>query len=116
MFTRRDIFRLKADSSAEFSRIAEGQVLPPLHGQQGCRHEQAFVNPELSEALINSYWDTEECVETYHRTAYAEGLKALAGVLEGVPQVETFHISSSTFHKLTANRREAGRISQTRSG
>jgi hypothetical protein len=39
-------------------------------------------------------------------------LEALSKVLEGRPQVETFNISSSTFHRLTASRREAYRTSK----
>lgn len=116
MFTCRVAFRIRADASAEFTRIVEGQFLPPLRAQQGCRHEDTFITPEFSEAVINSYWDTEECAAAYARTAYPEGLLALAGVLEGVPRVETFHISSATFHKITANRREEYRTSQLGKG
>ncbi|HEV3469646.1 MAG TPA: hypothetical protein VG148_10020 [Pyrinomonadaceae bacterium] len=112
MFTRRAVFRIRADSSAEFTRIVEGQVLPPLRAQQGCRHEDTFITPEFSEAVINSYWDTEECATVYARTAYPEGLKALAGVVDGEPRVETFEISSSTFRQITADSREALRTSQ----
>jgi hypothetical protein len=42
MFTRRVVFRLKADSSAEFRRIVEGHVPPSLRAQEGCRHEDAL--------------------------------------------------------------------------
>jgi quinol monooxygenase YgiN len=105
MFTRRVVFRIRADSSAEFTRIVEGQFLPPLRAQDGCRHEDTFITPEFSEAVINSYWDTEECAAAYARTAYPEALEALAGVLDGEPRVESFHVSSLTFRQITANRR-----------
>jgi quinol monooxygenase YgiN len=105
MFTRRVVFRIRADSSAEFVRIIEGEFLPPLRAQEGCRHEDTFITPEFSEAVINSYWDTEECAAAYVRGAYPEGLQALAGVLDGEPRVETFQISGSTFRQITANRR-----------
>jgi hypothetical protein len=112
MFTRRVVFQLKADSCAEFTRIAEGQFRPPLRAQEGCRHEDAFTTPAFSEAVVNSYWDTEECAAVYARTTYPEGLLALAGVLDGEPRVDTFHISSATFHKITATRREEQRASR----
>ena len=33
MFTRRIIMQIKADAAAEFTRIVELQLLPPLRGQ-----------------------------------------------------------------------------------
>lgn len=113
MFTRRVVFRLRPDSSAEFARIVEGRFLPQLRAQQGCRHEDTFITPEFSEAVVNSYWDTEEYAAVYARTAYPEGLQALAGVLDGAPRVETFQISGSTFHKIIANGRGDSRTSPT---
>lgn len=109
MYTRRVIFQIKADSSAEFTRIVRGDVLPRLRAQAGCRHEDTFITPELSEAVVNSYWDTEARAEAYDSSAYLEGLKALAGVLDGAPRAESFYVSSATFHAITANRREAYR-------
>jgi hypothetical protein len=114
MFTRRVVFQIKADSSAEFTRIIRGEVLPMLCAQEGCRHEDIFVTPELSEGVLNSYWDTEERARAYDRSAYQEGLKALAGVLDGAPRVESFHVSSATFHAITAPRRAAYRASHFR--
>jgi hypothetical protein len=89
----------------------ESDVLPLLRAQKGCRHEDTFITPEFSEAVVNSYWDTEGVAEAYNRAAYSDGLKSLYGMFDGVPRVETFHISSSTFHALTAHRREAYRAS-----
>jgi len=112
MFTRRVILNIKPGSAAEAGRIFDGAVLPLLRKQKGMRHDDTFISPELSEAILNSYWDTQEHAESYGRAAYTATLKALAEVLEGTPQVETFSISSSTFHLLTARRREAYRASQ----
>jgi anti-sigma B factor antagonist len=112
MITRRVILNIKPGSAAEVGRIFEGEVLPLLREQKGMRHDDTFISPLLSEAVLNSYWDTQEYAESYGRAAYAAALKALAGVLEGAPRVETFSISSSTFHLLTARRREASRASQ----
>ena len=111
MFTRRDIMNIKHGSAAEVGRIVEDVIIPPLRGQKGLRHDDTFISPVLSEAVLNSYWDTQECAEAYSRAAYPAALAALAEVLEGTPKVETFNISSSTFHQLTARRREAQRAS-----
>ena len=59
MFARRVVFQIKADSSAEFTRIIQGDVLPLLRAREGCRHGETFITPEYSEAVLNSYWDTE---------------------------------------------------------
>ena len=116
MFTRRDILNIKPGSAAEAGRIFKDEVLPPLRGQKGMRHDDIFISPVLSEAVLNSYWDSQEGAESYGRAAYPAALKALSKVLEGRPQVETFNISSSTFHRITAPRREAYRTSELGKG
>ena len=116
MFTRRVIMSIKAGSEAEVGRIIENKIIPPLRGQKGMRHDDTFISPQLSEAVLNSYWDTQECAEGYGRAAYPAALKALSKVLEGTPQVETFNVSSATFHRLTAPRRAAYRTSQLGKG
>ena len=57
------------------------------------RHDDIFVSPLLSEAALNSYRDSQECAESYGRTAYPAALKALSKVLEGRPRAEAFNIS-----------------------
>jgi hypothetical protein len=86
MYTRRVVFRLRADSSAEFTRIAGGDVLPVLRAQEGCRHEDTFITPQFSEAVLNSYWDTEARAEAYDRAGYLAALKSLAAVPDGEPR------------------------------
>ena len=112
MFTRRVIMGIKADSAAEVTRIVEGHVLPGLRRQKWCRHADSFTNPILSEPVVNSYRDTQEYAEAYAAAADTDGLRDLAHVVDGVPRVETFHISSSTFHYITANRRHSYRAAQ----
>lgn len=114
MFTRHVVMKIKPDSAAEFTRIIEDQVIPQLRGQEGCRHVDCSVVPALSEAVLNSYWDTEGYAAAYNGKANPEGLKSLAEVTDGVPEVEAFHISSATFHSITAKRRRAYRDLQTR--
>ena len=112
MFTRRVTLNIKPGSAAEAGRIFEGEVIPPLREQTGMRHDDISISHALSEAVLHSYWDTQEHAESYGRAAYPAALLALSKVSEGTPQVETFHISSSTFHRITAPRREADRTSK----
>ena len=45
-------------------------------------------------------WDTAENAEAYNRGTYSEVTKMLAKVVEGTPQVETYLVANSTFHKI----------------
>lgn len=111
MFTRRVVINFKPGSAAEVRRIFEDEVIPPMRRQKGMRHDDIFISPEISEALINSYWDTQEYADGYDRLAYPAALESLSKVLVGAPRVETFGISSATFHHITARRRQAHRAS-----
>lgn len=112
MFTRHVILQMKPDSAAALALIFENEITPLLRGQKGMRHDDTFISTEISEAVMNSYWDTEGHADAYVLAAYPAVLKALSGVVEGVPRVETFVISSSTFHRVTANRREEHRANR----
>jgi len=94
--------KLKANSAVEFNRIIENEVLPLLRKQKGFRDEITFIAPERSEAVGNSFWDTKEDAQAYNSTSYPEILKALSKVVEGTPTVETFEVSNSTCHKISA--------------
>jgi hypothetical protein len=47
-------------------------------------------------------WDRAEDAEVYNRGTYPEVAKILASVIDGAPQVETFDVANSTFHKIAA--------------
>lgn len=116
MFTRRVVMNIKPGSAVEAGRIFEDEVIPSLRGRKGMRHDDTFISPELSEAVLNSYWDTQEYAESYGRETYPAALIALAGVLDGTPTVETFSVSSPTFRQITAPRRAAQRTSTSGNG
>ena len=102
MFTRNVTMKLKANTAPELNRIIENEILPLLRKQPGFRDELTFVAPERSEALAISFWETKENCENYTRTGFPEVLKIVSNVIEGTPKVETFELSSSTLHKLSA--------------
>jgi heme-degrading monooxygenase HmoA len=60
MFGRQVIMKLKPDSAAEFTRIADIEVIPLLRKQKGFRFETTLIAPERSEVIANSFWDTKE--------------------------------------------------------
>jgi heme-degrading monooxygenase HmoA len=93
---------LKPNSVAEFTEKLEKQVIPTLRKQKGFQDEITFVAPSGTEAFAISLWDRAESAEAYNRASYTEVAKILATVVEGPPQVETFNVANSTFHKIAA--------------
>jgi len=102
MFARSVSIRLKPNSASEFTRMIENETLPQLRKQKGFQDEITFVAPGGAEAVGISLWDQKENAEAYGREAYPGLLKALGNVVEGTPQVRTYQVSNSTFHKIAA--------------
>ena len=102
MFARKVSMHLKPNSVAEFTRRIEKDVLPLLRKQKGFQDEISFVGPGETKAFGISLWENKENAETYNRGTYSEVTKFLAGLVEGTPQVETYEVSNSTFHKIAA--------------
>ena len=102
MFARRVSMHLKANSAAELTRRMETDIIPLLRKQKGFRDEINFITTGGKEAFGISLWDRTEDADSYNRGTYPEVVKLLATVVEGTPQVETYEVSNSTFHKLPA--------------
>ena len=102
MFARSVHLHLKPNSVAEFARTIEKEILPLLRKQKGFQDEITFVVPGGTDAVALSLWDQKEDAEAYNRGTYPEVLKGLAKVVEGTPQVQTYEVSNSTFHKIAA--------------
>ncbi|HEV2382045.1 MAG TPA: hypothetical protein VG206_19925 [Terriglobia bacterium] len=102
MFARNVSMRLKPNSVGEFTRTLENEVIPLLRKQKGFQDEISLVIPNGTEAVAVSFWDQKESAEAYNRGAYAEVQKVLGKVLDGTPQVQTYEVGNSTFHKIAA--------------
>jgi hypothetical protein len=102
MYARSVSFHLKPGRSAEFTQTLDKAVIPVLRKQKGFQDEIAFVAPGGADAVGISLWDLKEDAETYARSTYPGVLKALTQVVEGTPQVQTYEVSNSTFHKIPA--------------
>jgi hypothetical protein len=100
MFARSVSFHLKPGRAAEFTKLLDKDIIPELRKQKGFQDEIALVAPGGADAVGISVWDLKENAETYDRVAYAGVLKALEQVVEGTPQVQTYEVSNSTFHKI----------------
>jgi heme-degrading monooxygenase HmoA len=103
MYSRNVSFKLKAKSTAEFTRILEGEIIPLLRRQKGFEDEISFVSPERNEAVAISLWDKKDDAEAYNRKTYPDVLKALSRVIEGAPKVEIFEVGNSTSHQIAAS-------------
>jgi heme-degrading monooxygenase HmoA len=102
MFARTVRIQLKPNSVAEFTRTLENDIIPLLRKQPGFQDEIAFVVPGGTEAVSVSMWDDKTTAEAYARSTYPQVLKAVANVVAGTPQVDTYEVSNSTFHKIAA--------------
>jgi hypothetical protein len=100
MFARSVSFHLKPGRAADFAQLLDKDIIPVLRKQKGFQDEIAFVTPSGADAIGISMWDLKENAETYARSAYPGVLKALEQVVEGTPQVQTYEVSNSTFHKI----------------
>jgi Antibiotic biosynthesis monooxygenase len=100
MVARTVRMQLKPDSVAVFTRTLANAILPLLRQQPGFQDEMAFVVPGGTAALSSSVWDQQADAEAYARGTYPQVLQAVENVLEGTPQVDTYAVSNSTFHKI----------------
>lgn len=103
MYTRSVTMRLKSRSVEEFTKTIENDVLPVLRKQKGFQDELTFVAPDGTEAVGISLWDGKDSADAYVRGTYPQVLKALAKVIEGTPQVRTYDVCNSTFHKIASH-------------
>ena len=102
MFARKVSMNLKPNNVTEFTQRLDREVIPLLRKQKGFQDEITFVAPNGTQAFGISLWDRAENAEAYNRGTYPEVTRLLATVVEGTPQVETYEVSNSTFHKIAA--------------
>jgi len=102
MFARNVTLHLKANQAAEFTRTLENDVLPMLRKQSGFKDEITFLAPEGTEAVAISLWENKENAEAYGRDTYPAVLRTLERVVEGTPEIDSYEVSNSTFHKIAS--------------
>ncbi len=102
MFARRVVMHLKPNSVVEFTQRLEKEVIPLLRKREGFLDEITFVAANGTEAFGISLWERAENAEAYNRETYPQVTKILAKLVEGTPQVETYEVANSTFHKIAA--------------
>ncbi len=102
MFARHVSLHLKPNSVREFTDTIDKEVIPLLRKQKGFQDEITFVASGGTEAVGISLWDQKENAEAYNRGTYPQVQKALTKVVEGTPEIKTYEVANSTFHKIAA--------------
>ena len=102
MFARNLSMHLKPNCVAEYTRSFDQEITPLLRKQKGFQDGIAFVTHNGTGAVIISLWDQKENAEAYNREFYPQVLKTLTKFVEGTPQLKTYDVTSSTFHKIAA--------------
>ena len=100
MYARKVSMHLKPNCTTELTQRLEKEIIPLLRKQKGFQDEITFVVPGGASAFGISLWDKRESAEAYSRGSYGEVMKILTKVVEGTPQVETYEVANSTFHKI----------------
>jgi hypothetical protein len=103
MFARHVSLHLKPNSVREFTDTIDKEITPLLRKQKGFQDEITFVASGGTEAVGISLWDQKENAEAYNRATYPQVQKALAKVVEGTPEIKTYEVANSTFHKIAAH-------------
>jgi len=102
MYARILTLNLKPNHLNDFKETLDKQVIPMLRKQDGFKDNVTLVGPGGTEVRNISLWDKKENADSYNATTYPEVLKMLASVVEGTPQIKTYDVVNSTFHKLPA--------------
>ena len=102
MHARRVSIKLKPDCSAELTQKLEKEVLPLLRKSKGFQDEIMLVTGDGKRAFAISLWDKEESADQYTRETYPKVLEILDSLTEEAPQVRSYRVTSSTFHKIVA--------------
>jgi hypothetical protein len=102
MYARNVSLNLKPNTAREFTQTFEKDILPMLRKQNGFKDEITFVGPNGKDVIAISLWDRKESADQYGRDTYPQVLRGLAKVVEGTPEVQSYEVSNSTFHKIAA--------------
>ena len=86
----------------KFTEKLEKVIIPLLRLQSGFKDEIALLVSGGRKAVAISLWEKKENAEIYNREKYPEVLETMAEVIEGTPQVVTYEVSNSTWHKIAA--------------
>jgi heme-degrading monooxygenase HmoA len=105
MFTRIVEVTTKAGKSNEVANAINEKILPFLRQQPGFLDETVLTSETESNRVLGiSFWKTKEDAERYSREQFPKVNEILADLIETTPIVRTFHVHTSTPHKIAAGK------------
>jgi heme-degrading monooxygenase HmoA len=105
MFTRIVEVTTKARKSNEVANAINEKILPFLRQQPGFLDETVLTSETESNRVLGiSFWKTKEDAERYSREQFPKVNEILADLIETTPVVRTFHVHTSTPHKIAAGK------------
>jgi len=99
MFARNISIHLKSSMLSDYTQCFEKDILPLLRKQNGFKDEITLASPGGVDVTAISLWENKNDADTYNTNTYPQVLKTLARFIEGVPQVHTFDVVTSTLQK-----------------
>ena len=105
MFTRIVEISTKPGKSNEVANAINEKILPFLRQQPGFLDETVLTSETESNRVIGiSFWKTKEDAERYSREQFPKVNEILTDLIETTPMVRTFHVHTSTPHKIAAGK------------
>jgi quinol monooxygenase YgiN len=105
MYTRVVEINSKTGKGREVARTVSEKVLPILKAQPGFMDEITLVSDDNPDRLLClSFWNSKENADKYQQEQFSRVSDSISNALEGAPQVRTFNVEMSTFHKIAAGR------------
>jgi heme-degrading monooxygenase HmoA len=105
MFTRIVEVTTKPGKSNEVANAINEKILPFLRLQPGFLDETVLTSETESNRVLGiSFWKTKEDAERYSREQFPKVNEILADLIETTPMVRTFHVHTSTPHKIAAGK------------
>jgi hypothetical protein len=97
MLARSISVRLRPNKAREFVSILETEIIPLLRRQKGFRAYITFVAQDGTEAVGITLWEQLADIEVYERASLLQVMLALAKIIDGSPQVQTYDISDRVY-------------------
>lgn len=105
MFARTVEINAKTGKARELIRTVNDQVLALLKSQAGFVDEITLISQDNPDRVLAvSFWKTREDAEKYNRETFPKVNDIIRSVIEGVPQVRTFDVATSTAHNIVAGK------------
>ena len=103
MYTRIVEITTKPGKARELCNTVQEKVLPILKKQSGFVDELVLVSDNDADRVLGvSLWKNREDADHYRQEQYANVHNLIKPYLETEPVIRTFHVNSSTSHRIAA--------------